>query len=224
MEEEEKFYKVTLADGTVLDELSMNGNNFVSKTALSPDIFSASNLATVKVEYDGETTEYHDLVFVQLTYVAASNLYWFILREKTQEEIEEEQDIQPSDIEFLAEKTLSDSDAKMCPNLMPAWVSDQAYSVGDRCRYGSNNYLYKCNQAHTSQTGWEPPNVPALWVRIDDPAEEWPQWRQPQGAHDAYAKGAKVTHNEKHWISDADNNVWEPGVYGWTESPIEETV
>ena len=34
MEEEKKFYKVTLADGTVLDELSMNGNNFVSKTVL----------------------------------------------------------------------------------------------------------------------------------------------------------------------------------------------
>ena len=201
MEEEEKFYKVTLVDGTVLDELSMNGNNFVSKTALSPDIFSASNLATVKVEYDGETTEYHDLVFVQLTYV------------------------QPSDIEFLAEKTLSDSAAKMRPDLMPTWVADHAYSVGDRCRYGSDNDLYKCNQAHTSQTGWEPPNVPALWGPIDDPAEEWPEWEQPvTTGRDPYPKGAKVTHNGKKWISDVDNNVWEPGTYGWTESPIEETV
>lgn len=219
MEEEKKFYKVTLADGTVLDELSMNGNNFVSKTVLSPDIFSASNLATVKVEYDGQTTEYHDLVFVQLTYVAASNLYWFILREKTQEEIEEEeQDIQPSDIEFLAEKTLSDTDAKMRPDLMPAWVADHAYSVGDRCRYGSDNDLYKCNQAHTSQTGWEPPNVPALWGPIDDPAEEWPEWQQPvTTGRDPYPKGAKVTHNGKKWISDVDNNVWEPGVSMWTE-------
>jgi hypothetical protein len=29
--------------------------------------------------------------------------------------------------------------------------------------------------------------------------------------------GDKVSHNEKHWISDVDANVWEPGVYGWTE-------
>ena len=38
------------------------------------------------------------------------------------------------------------------------------------------------------------------------------------GAHDAYSAGAKVSHGEKHWISDQDGNVWEPGVYGWTEA------
>ena len=32
------------------------------------------------------------------------------------------------------------------------------------------------------------------------------------------AKDAKVSHNGKHWISNADGNVWEPGVYGWTEA------
>ena len=53
------------------------------------------------------------------------------------------------------------------------------------------------------------------------PAEEWPEWSQPLGAHDAYSKGAKVSHNGKHWISDLDANVWEPGQYGWTEAPAE---
>lgn len=48
-------------------------------------------------------------------------------------------------------------------------------------------------------------------------AEEWPEWVQPTGAHDAYSQGAKVSHNGKHWTSDVDGNVWEPGVYGWTE-------
>ena len=47
--------------------------------------------------------------------------------------------------------------------------------------------------------------------------EEWPQWVQPQGAHDAYGRGAKVTRNNKKWTSDVDGNTWEPGVYGWTE-------
>lgn len=37
------------------------------------------------------------------------------------------------------------------------------------------------------------------------------------GAQDAYALGAKVSHNEKHWISIVDANVWEPGEYGWEE-------
>lgn len=38
------------------------------------------------------------------------------------------------------------------------------------------------------------------------------------GAHDAYAAGDKVSHGGKHWTSTADANVWEPGVYGWTEA------
>ena len=56
------------------------------------------------------------------------------------------------------------------------------------------------------------------WKLIGDPGEEWPEWSQPIGAHDAYSKGDKVTHKQKRWISDADNNTWEPGVYGWTEA------
>ena len=49
---------------------------------------------------------------------------------------------------------------------------------------------------------------------MPDPSEEWPKWAQPIGAHDAYTAGAKVSHSEKKWTSDLDNNVWEPGVYG----------
>ena len=78
--------------------------------------------------------------------------------------------------------------------------------------------MYKCVQAHTSQAGWEPDKAVSLWSAASDPAEEWPEWSQPVGAHDAYAKGDKVSHNGKHWTSTADANVWEPGVYGWTEA------
>ena len=78
--------------------------------------------------------------------------------------------------------------------------------------------LYRCLQGHTSQETWTPDAAPSLWVAISDPAEEWPAWVQPTGAHDAYAQGDKVSHNGKHWISNVDNNVWEPGVYGWTEA------
>ena len=41
--------------------------------------------------------------------------------------------------------------------------------------------------------------------------DEWPQWSQPIGAADAYMKGDKVSYEDKHWVSDIDNNVWAPG-------------
>jgi len=45
-----------------------------------------------------------------------------------------------------------------------AWAPGVSYAVGDTVTY--NGVVYKCLQAHTSQTGWEPPNVPALWQAI----------------------------------------------------------
>ena len=114
-----------------------------------------------------------------------------------------------------ASASLSDSDALEAVELFAVWVSDTDYAVGDRVSY--NGTLYKCLTAHTSQSTWTPPDSPSLWVRVDDPSIEWPEWIQPVGSTDAYAKGAKVSHTGKHWISDVDGNVWEPGVYGWTE-------
>jgi len=101
-------------------------------------------------------------------------------------------------------------------DLFAEWAFPVAYTVGQIRRY--NGTLYKCVQAHTSQADWTPDTASSLWSKTSDPAEEWPEWSQPVGAHDAYSKGAKVSHKEKHWISTVDSNVWEPGVYGWEES------
>lgn len=109
---------------------------------------------------------------------------------------------------------LPDSDAYETPELFPAWTIKE-YATGDRVQYQGT--LYKCLQSHTAQADWTPDTAVSLWVRVDDPAVEWPEWVQPAGAHDAYAKGAKVSHNGKHWASDIDANVYEPGVYGWIE-------
>lgn len=110
---------------------------------------------------------------------------------------------------------LTDEQAEMVPDAFPMWAVGLAYAVGVRVRH--KDALYRCVQAHTSQDGWEPPATPALWTRIGDPGDEWPEWVQPTGAQDAYAMGAKVSHAGGHWTSDVDANVWEPGVYGWTE-------
>lgn len=97
--------------------------------------------------------------------------------------------------------------------LYPAWEIGITAKVDERYRYGDT--LYKCVQPHTTQADWTPDKTPALWVVVS--LDEWPEWRQPTGAQDAYMRGDKVSHNEKHWISNVDNNVWEPGVYGWKE-------
>ena len=120
------------------------------------------------------------------------------------------------DLIVKAAASLSDTDALSGIELFDPWAADTSYEVGDRVRY--EGQLYKCLTAHTSQAQWTPPDAPSLWVRVDDPSQEWPEWVQPLGSTDAYPMGAKVSHNSKHWISDIDANVYEPGVYGWTEA------
>lgn len=109
--------------------------------------------------------------------------------------------------------TLDDETALTGVELFPMWAIGRAYAVDDRVQYSGT--LYKCIQAHTSQADWTPDATPALWVIVT--IEEWPEWVQPTGAQDAYAKDSKVSHNGKKWISSYDANVWEPGVYGWKE-------
>lgn len=111
---------------------------------------------------------------------------------------------------------IDDATAAQHAELFAEWTYPIAYTVGQIRRY--EGVLYRCVQAHTSQEGWTPDAASSLWSKTGDPAEEWPAWSAPVGAHDAYSKGAKVSHGGKHWVSDLDGNVWEPGVYGWTEA------
>jgi hypothetical protein len=110
---------------------------------------------------------------------------------------------------------LTDEEALTGIELFSVWKEGGAYQTGDRVRYSDT--LYKCLQDHTAQADWKPSEAVSLWVRVDDPSIEFPAWIQPVGAQDAYPKGAKVSHLEKHWISDVDNNVWEPPTM-WTET------
>jgi len=111
--------------------------------------------------------------------------------------------------------SLSDSDALNGAELFPRWSDSAVYSTGDRVCYEST--LYKCLQDHTAQPTWTPADSPSLWVRVDDPSIEYPDWVQPTGSTDAYRIGAKVSHLERHWISTIDYNTYEPSVYGWDE-------
>ena len=101
--------------------------------------------------------------------------------------------------------------------IYPQWDGNgYDYFAGEKVTY--NGQYYRCIQSHKSQSDWTPDTAVSLWVSTSSPTEEWPEWKQPTGAHDAYAKGDKVSHNDKHWISDIDANVYEPSVYGWSEA------
>ena len=70
------------------------------------------------------------------------------------------------------------------------------------------------------------PAAGSLWDEIDaegnvvvpPPANEYPDWVQPTGGHDAYKIGDKVTFNGQRYTSKINGNVWQPGVYGWDVS------
>lgn len=111
--------------------------------------------------------------------------------------------------------SLDDADALEAVELYPEWSATAHYDADVRVRYGG--VLYRCLQAHTAQSGWTPADAPSLWAKvlIPDP-EVIPAWEQPESTN-PYMKGDKVKHNGKTWISDIDGNVWEPGVFGWSE-------
>ena len=114
-----------------------------------------------------------------------------------------------------ASESLADEELLEVPNLAPGWVPDGSYAPGNRVCFAG--ILYKCLQAHTAQSDWTPPAAPSLWTRvlIEDEGTI-PEWVQPESTN-PYRKGDKVTHNGNLWESTCDGNVWEPGVYGWTE-------
>jgi chitodextrinase len=47
------------------------------------------------------------------------------------------------------------------------WAANVSYIAGDTVTF--NGVMYQAVQSHTSLTGWEPPNVPALWQAVSGP-------------------------------------------------------
>ena len=59
---------------------------------------------------------------------------------------------------------VDDNTALRMREFYPEWAEGQAYTAGYKVQHGGK--LWRCVQAHTSQTGWEPENAPALWTEI----------------------------------------------------------
>lgn len=104
------------------------------------------------------------------------------------------------------------------PAFVEKWQPGMQYDAGKRLAY--DGIVYKVLQGHTSQEGWEPEEAVSLFARVliptDDEGQqtEIPEWEQPESTN-PYMRGDKVTHNGQTWVCDIDNNVWEPGEYGW---------
>lgn len=117
---------------------------------------------------------------------------------------------------------LTDEQAITVPAIFMPWRhtnpdgTPETFAAGDRRT--QDGILYKCLQAHTAQADWTPDVAVSLWARIDDPAIEWPEWR-PYAGTVLYNTGSKTSHIGKRWVSNRDNNVWEPGTpdSGWEE-------
>lgn len=213
-------YKITLDDGTVLDNLRLNGSNFISNEPVSSSTFEGK-LSSVIID-DGENIPviHTNMQLVQIAeYAAFPGEYFFILAEES--EAAKNMENYKKFFGSLADKQMDDTEASEFVYIFPEWdPNGVSYKAGTRVTY--NGKLARCLQDHVSQADWAPGVAVSLWAWTSDPAEQWPEWVQPLGAHDAYAKGAKVSHNGKHWISDIDANVWEPGVSQWTEVTEEE--
>lgn len=90
-------YTMTLSDGTVINDLTLNGNNYISKTPVDADIFSG-NCSPVVIS-DGDNEETH--ANAELVQVAQyGDEYWIVLRDLSEQEI---RDLKTrSDIDYIA--------------------------------------------------------------------------------------------------------------------------
>lgn len=95
--EDAKSYKITLADGAEIENLTLNGNNFISKTRITAEMF-LDNCSPVIIS-DGDNNEVHENVeLVQLSEMNGE--YWFVLRDIPTDELEKIK--MQSDIEYVA--------------------------------------------------------------------------------------------------------------------------
>lgn len=63
-----------------------------------------------------------------------------------------------------AVQSLNDNTALRMREFYPAWAAEQAYTADFKVQH--NGKLWRCLQAHNSQTGWEPENAASIWTEI----------------------------------------------------------
>lgn len=105
------------------------------------------------------------------------------------------------------------------PTMFPTWQVGKAYKAKEVFAYGVNTVgdpqLYMAIAAVTADALYPPDVSVSQYKAIGVTEDGYAEWVQPLGATDAYMTGDVVSHNGTLYTSTCDNNVWEPGVYGW---------
>lgn len=182
------------------------GDYEISQETLTVDF---SKLEGYSLKLDTETNTY-ELVFDEDKYNK------FINKATREESIQQAEQLRDQLIKDTVLGNATDEQAYIMRYLYPEWLGDGLeYKKDDRFIY--EDKFYKVLQDHTSQSDWTPDTASSLYVEIADPSNEYPEFKQPTGAHDAYAKGDKVTFEGKHYISLIDANTYSPTDYpaGW---------
>jgi hypothetical protein len=78
-------YAITLSDGTVIANLRLNGNNYVSDTELTEDDFSGKLDGVTIESSDGAKEEHTNMELIQVKQYGSE--WWFVLRDISEEEL-----------------------------------------------------------------------------------------------------------------------------------------
>lgn len=95
-----EIFRIVLSDGTEIENLTMNGNNYISKTPIDKSVFSG-NLSPVKIYAEREEEAHESMALIHLTRYGSE--FWFALRDLTEPELREIKN--RSDIEYIAMMT-----------------------------------------------------------------------------------------------------------------------
>lgn len=141
-------------------------------------------------------------------------------KQQAEQAIVQAQGAQQSVLNLLTARMLTrsatDEEIMNISTFLPHFDPSISYQFKDVIMY--KGIPYRALQNIKANSPYTPDTSPSLWKRIGAPNSQgiYP-WIQPVGSSDVYMKGDKVTYNEKTWESIIDNNVWEPGIYGWNQ-------
>ncbi|UNK17475.1 glycosyl hydrolase family 18 protein [Paenibacillus sp. N3/727] len=83
------------------------------------------------------------------------------------------------------------------------WAPNVSYTVDDTATYSGNTY--KTIQTHTSLTGWEPPNVPAMWELVQGGSEGGSDTVAPTTPANVTVSGVTSSSVTLSWLASTDN-------------------
>ena len=97
--------------------------------------------------------------------------------------------------------------------VFPAWDTDITGYAGEIYTEGTGVYKMKNDIPKPSAT--KPSADKTNWVFIGDTTAIFSEWSKPLSIKDAYQRGDRATFNGVRYVSEIDENIYEPDVHGW---------